>query len=245
MIRKTILSLILVLTFLSVFSQRGKLPVSYRFRGGEGGLNTYLTHNIHLPVSEIKAGIICNSITKVTLTSGGDIKEVSIFNPVDSIIDSIVRRSLRSSAFLWKACDTIKHDQSFYIQIAFTASGAMPNLYYPTQFKFRSLFPEPLIIKAPRGLSIVYPSIEKKEPVFVRNEYLADSLNKMIEKGEYKEALPVLNELMKRDPFNRELYKVRIMINFRLGNKDQVRKDDDRLMDFAGGYSLADLLSDH
>jgi hypothetical protein len=66
----------------------------------------------------------------------------------------------------------------------------------------------------------------------------------MLEKEEYEKALPVLNELLKRDPFSRDLYIVRIMINFRLGNKEQVMQDDDRLMDFAGGYSLVELLRD-
>ncbi len=244
MIRKILLSLILTIVTLNVYSQKERLPIDYRFRGGEGGLVSYITKTIHLPDSEKEAGLICNSIAKVTLTPGGDIREVIIFNPVDSIIDSIVLSSLRSSAFLWKPCDTVKHDQSFYIQVAFTASGAMPNLYYPTQYKFRSLFPEPSLIKASQGLPPIYPSVGKKEPVFVKNEYLADSLNKMLDKEEYKEALPVLNELIKRDPFNRDLYKERIMINFRLGNKDQVMKDDDRLMDFAGGYSLIELLRD-
>lgn len=244
MIQKIILSLILLMPVLNVFAQKEVLPVKYRFRGGGRGLVDYLIKTNSLPESEIKAGIICNSITKVTITPGGGIKGISIFNPVDSIIDSMVLRSLKDSGHMWKACDTINNDQSFYIQIAFTASTALPNLYRPEQFKFKSLFPDPVIITIPEKLLRGYPAENKKEIKFVKNEFIADSLNKLLEKEEYKEALPVLNELITRDPFSRDLYKVRIMINFMLGKKEQVMKDDERLMDFAGGYSLVDLLRD-
>ena len=57
-------------------------------------------------------------------------------------------------------------------------------------------------------------------------------------------ALPLLNELIKRDPFNRDLYKVRIMINIRLNRPEFVNQDDNKIFDFAEGFSLDELNRD-
>jgi acyl CoA:acetate/3-ketoacid CoA transferase beta subunit len=52
----------------------------------------------------------------------------------------------------------------------------------------------------------------------------------------------VINELIKRDPFNRELYKIRILVNSNLGRIELVKKDSLMLTNFAEGYSIDEIV---
>ncbi len=221
--------------------QKSMLPISYRFKGGSTGLRSFLTRNIIFPSSEAEKGIICNSITRISVNPDGEINNITFINPIDSLIDHEVLRVLNLSDDQWKKCDTVDHDQVFYIQIAFTASGYLPNLYEPDQFKFMKLFPEPVIISLRDKLLPGLSDTEDSKIPFVKNETIAGNMNSLLEKGKYEEALPLLNELIKRDPFNRDLYKVRIMINVRLDNKEPALQDDNKIFDFAEGYSLDEL----
>ncbi len=228
----------------SIHAQKQKRPIDYRFKNGETGYVTFFSKNIRYPESAIENGTIGNSITRLSINPKGEIDSISVINPVDSLIDSEVKRAIVLSRSLWQACDTIKQDQVFYLQIAFTLKEHKPNLFVTRSKKLIKIFPEPVIIKLPEPMPVKFAGEEKSRTIFVRNDDLSLILNKNLDAGKYKEALIPLNELIKRDPFNRDLYKVRIMINILLNYPELVAADDNKLIDFAEGYSLDDLLRD-
>jgi hypothetical protein len=106
------------------------------------------------------------------------------------------------------------------------------------------LFPEPVLVSIPKSL---LPTLSKendsKRPI-EKSEELSEKLNSNITNEKFEEALPFLNELIKRDPFNRDLYKVRIMINIKLNRPELVNQDDNKIFDFVEGFSLDELNSD-
>ena len=228
----------------SLYSQKFKKPIDYRFNGGEIGYISFFSKSIHFPVTAIEKGTIANSIIKITLNPEGEINEISIINPIDSIIDNEVLRVIGLSKNFWEKCDSIRHDQGFYIQIAFSLPGFQPNLCKPKSKEIMKIFPEPIIVTIPESLLPTLTKENDSKIAVKKSEELSEKLNSNLNNEKFEEALPFLNELIKRDPFNRDLYKVRIMINIRLNRPELVDQDDNKIFDFANGFSLDELNKD-
>jgi hypothetical protein len=224
-----------------LYSQKFKKPIDYRFKDGEMGYNSFFSKSIHFPVTAIEKGTFANSITKITVNPEGEITEITVINPVDSIIDNEVLRVINLSKNFWKNCDSIKHDQVFYIQIAFSLPGFQPNLCKPKSKEIMKLFPEPIIISIPESLLPTLSNENDSKRPIEKSEELSEKLNSNLNSEKFEDALPFLNELIKRDPFNRDLYKVRIMINIKLNRPELVNQDDNKIFDFAEGFSLDEI----
>ena len=225
----------------SSFSQRFKKPIDYRFRNGELGFIAFFSKNITFPLQSVENGTIGNSITRVTLNPKGEISKTEIINPIDSYIDSEVLRAFESSKSLWKACDTLDTEQVFYIQIAFSLSGYQPNLFKPKSKELQIIFPEAIIITIHEPMKSELSKEDELKITFIKTEEISKKANSNIEFNKLEDALPFINELIKRDPFNRDLYKVRIMINIKLNRPELVEIDDNKIYNFAEGYSLVEL----
>ena len=227
-----------------LYSQKFKKPIDYRFKGGEMGYISFFSKGIHFPKTSIENGTFANSITKIKVNPEGTVTEITVINPIDSIIDNEVLRVINLSKNFWKKCDSINHDQVFYVQIAFSLPGFQPNLCKPKSQEIMKLFPEPIIVGIPESL---LPTLSKENSIkkpFEKSEELSERLNSNLKNEKFEEALPFLNELIKREPFNRELYKVRIMINIKLNRPELVNQDDNKIFDFAEGYSIDELIKD-
>ena len=220
------------------------MPIDYRFNHGEMGYISFFSKNVRFPKAAIEKGTFANSITRITLNSEGEITGISVINPIDSIIDNEVLRVINLSKNFWKKCDSIKRDQVFYIQIAFSLPGFQPNLCNPGSKDILKLFPEPILVSIPESLLANLSKENDSRRPIDKSEELSGKLNTNLNNEKFEDALPFLNELIKRDPFNRDLYKVRIMINIRLNRPDLVNQDDNKIFDFAEGFSLDELNMD-
>jgi len=229
----------------SLSPQKDGRPINYRFKNGEVGLSSYLTKNIKYPKCFIENGTVANSITRVSVDAMGIIDSISIINPIDSIVDDEIINVLRSTKSLWKVTDTTKGDDIFYIQLAFSTKEYMPNVYYPNSKELKRFFLKPIIIMPPEPIGGTVSKNNENERKFITSEMISQKLNSLIDSAKFENALPYLRELIMRDPFNRDLYKARIMINIRLGNKLAASRDDNILFDFAEGYSLDEIIQDN
>ncbi|MCX6254917.1 MAG: hypothetical protein NTV31_10650 [Bacteroidia bacterium] len=228
----------------SLYSQKFKKPIDYRFKNGENGYISFFSKNITFPVPAIKNGTIGNSIARISLNPKGEINGLTIINPIDSIIDNEVLRVIDLSKSLWIKCDTINQDQVFYIQVAFSLLGFQPNLCRPKTKEIMKLFPEPILITLPEPLLGTLSKEDDSKIPLKKSEELSEKANSDLDIGKFDEALLFINELIKRDPFNRDLYKVRIMINIRLNRPELVDQDDNKIFNFAEGFSLDELNKD-
>lgn len=227
----------------STYCQRYKKPIDYRFKNGESGFSAFFSKGVTYPQESVKAGTIGNSITRVELNPAGELIGIDIINPIDSNIDNEVLKAIDRSRDFWKKCDTINHNQVFFIQISFSLPGFYPILCKPKTRKLVSLFPNPVLITVPESL---LPTLSKHDEMIkvIKNEELTQKANGYLNSSKYEEALPYINELIKRDPFTRELYKTRIMINIKLNRHELVGRDDDRIYDFAEGFSIDEINKD-
>jgi hypothetical protein len=217
----------------SLFSQSFKKPIDYRFKGGEGNYISFFSKNITIPGPELKNGIFGNLIIKIAIKPSGEINEITVINPIDSIIDNEVIRVIDLSREFWKRMDSVKYNQNIYIQVGFSIAKYLPNLFNPKSEKFIKLFPKPILI----------PLESDKQIPFFKSQEISEKANKSLENEKFGEALPLINELIRRDPFNRDLYKTRIMINIRLNRPELVEEDDNKIFNFAEGFSLDELFT--
>jgi hypothetical protein len=215
--------------------QRHLVPIYYRFDGGPAGFNSFFTNSIKL--SDTLCCVVGNLITRISISPEGTINKIDIVNPIDSITESEIIRVIKLSEKHWKKSDAITHNEIFYIQTVISTSDFIPNYYRPFSEHFKRFFLEPIII-------VRYINVHQYDIKPIKNETILDQMNILLDSSKYEESLPLVNELIRRDPFNRDLYKVRIMVNYNLDRKEQVTSDNNKLIDFAEGYSLDDILSD-
>jgi hypothetical protein len=236
---------ILILALISIpdiiYSQRFKEPINYRFKNGEDGYVSFFSKTITFPPSSIENGTIANSIIRISLNPDGKIEEMTVINPIDSIIDNEVLKAIDLSKNIWLKCDTTSHNQVFYLQIAFSLPGILPNLCSPENKEIKRLFPEPIMISLPEPMIDSFSKKDETESAARKSEEIAEKANNYLASEQLAEALPLISELIKRDPFNRDLYKVRIMINIKLNRPELVEEDDNKIINFAEGYSIDDL----
>lgn len=211
------------------------MPIYYRFSGGQAGFNSFFTNTIKL--SDTSCCVVGNLITRISVSPGGKITKIDVVNPVDSMTESEMIRVIKLSEKYWKNCDSITHDHVFYIQAVISTASFTPNYYRPQSESLKRFFPEPIIITR-------YDINHQSGFEAIESEIVRGKLNTLLDSGRYEESLLFINELIRRDPFSRDLYKARIMINFKLAREDQVVSDDNKMMDFVEGYSLDDILRD-
>jgi hypothetical protein len=228
---------IVICFFLSynVLAQTQIKPIEYRFKNGEKGLVDFLSGRVIYPKFSQVAGTIGFSISGISITPEGKIDNIKIINPIDELIDNEVFSLLKLSAKFWLKCDTISHNQTFYIQIAFVISGSSlkVSVTSPVSYKF---FIEPVTVTAPNSINDVAFVPQSDELIAVKCIVLVSSKN-------YNEALDFINELIKRNPFKKELYQYRITINKNINRQDLIEADVQKLTNFADGFSLDEILN--
>ena len=229
-----ILLMLLNLVSVNLNSQKVISPIKYRFPRGQDGFLKYAFENIAYPDSSKFYWSFGFSISSISITPKGEIAEIKIINPVDKFIDAEVVKLLEGTKGRWIKCDSIEKNQTFYVQIAFKFNFANPRFCESKSVPYRYLFLEPIVVTA-----MTFQEPTRK--VF-DDQTLAEAGNNMLNEGRYREALLVINELIKRDPFNRELYKIRILVNSNLGRIELVKKDSLMLTNFAEGYSIDEIV---
>jgi hypothetical protein len=104
----------------------------------------------------------------------------------------------------WLKCDTILTNQTFYIPIVYiiTTLGEAPVFSNPVNDKFN--FIEPIVLTA---------GVWESEKLPETNESIATKIGDALKKNEYNEVIRYIDEYIRRNPFNKELYQLRMSIN--------------------------------
>jgi hypothetical protein len=232
-LRQLFILIMLNLVSVSLFSQKAIAPINYRYPKGQEGFTKYASRIIIYPDSSLHNLSYGLSISKISITPLGEIASIRIVNPVDKYIDAEVIRFLEKTKGKWIKCDSIEKNQVFYVQIAFKFNFSSLSFCESKSIAYNYLFIEPIVITA---ISFKIP-----ENNVYDDKALAEAGNTLLNEGRYRDALVIINELIKREPFNKDLYKIRILINTNLGRNDFVTEDNLRLTNFAEEYSLDDI----
>jgi hypothetical protein len=173
------------------------------------------------------------SIVGISITPLGEINEISIINTIDDAIDKEIVRVLKKTKNKWEKLDTISENQTFYVQIVYTIDGSGISLEIKNPVNKKYNFIEPVVITAMVFDSNLIPET---------TESIAIKCSELIKSSNYEEALNQINELIQRNPFNKDLYQIRMRINQKLKRNDFIIIDTQKLNNFIPGISLDNLL---
>lgn len=228
------LLIIVILNMKGEFSFAQEKLIDIRYKGKELGFRKFLGKNLNYPVIPLGDRIIGYSISEITITPKGKICSISIINPLDSLIDEDIKRVLKMTENRWLESDSILINQTFYVQIAYLVSVAeeTPEVNNPVKDKYN--FIEPVVVTV---------LILDKEYLPLSDETVGRKSAEELKKNEYGKALKYIDELIRRNPFNKELYQLRISINRKLNKQDLIFKDAQKIQNFIPGVSLDELLN--
>jgi hypothetical protein len=229
-----IILILLTFTMINAIAQEANPSIENRFVGGDEAFFMWIYSNISYPESSKKNGSYGCSIAKFFITPTGEILDVKIINPVDKYIDTEVINLLLSTKGKWTKCDTLKNDQEFYIQIDFLFSGLSTSSFTPRSKPYSSLFLNPIIVTG--------KAVNKPKNKILDDQTLAAAGTSAIKEERYDEAIEIFNELIKRHPFTKEFYQLRMLVHKKLGHTDLVNQDVNTINNFAEGYSLDEIV---
>lgn len=207
--------------------------INQRFKGGEAGLNDFLGQNLLYPILSQENKSTGYSITGITITPDGNIIDISTINKIDDSIEKNIYKVLQNTKGKWLNCDTISKNQTFYIQIIYTYEN-FPNSYLVKQINDKYNFLKPVVLTALAWEKTELPNT---------TESITTNLDEKLKKEAYKEALKYINELIRRNPFSKELYQKRISINTKLNNTRLVIADEQKIQNFIPGVSLEEFFN--
>ena len=164
-----------------------KSILNYRYKGGFYTLEKHFNNTVTYPESarlNCRVGIC---IASVTVDCEGNIVKVSLKNPLKLGIDEEISNFFNSTAGNWNTCDDDRYTH-FDIPIQFTLTGTVTNTT------------DALLIHESEG----FPG----QPCN-GDEYYIKKVEKYMEKKNGKKAIPYINTLIKRDPFNNEYYELK------------------------------------
>jgi|GEM_PF-1301162 len=225
--------LLLIFCDLMVVSAQER-AIDLRFEGKEKGFIKYLSKNLQYPDESLTNLITGYSITGITITPEGDIKDLTTINSLDKSIDEQIKTILLRTKGRWLKSDFIKADQTFYVQVIFQIGISGAKHPSDTHFKGVYNFIEPYTITKDDS---------KGDGAFETSESIGKKVNECMKNGKSEETIRYVDELIRRNPFNKTLYHLRISLNNKLGKSDLVEKDYQKLQNFIPGVSLENLFN--
>lgn len=227
-ILKFILLLFCTPLLLSAQGQAVRLPdfPASRYEGGAEAFYRLMGSSLRYPAGARHAGIVGTAILSFTLLPDGQVTNIEMANPLGKVIDDEVKQVFAKTTDHWLAApDDVP--ARMYLPIAFTIDGA-PLIRAGMD---DDLFIEEIVVKAFGPLRANLRSREK----------LIESLYKYIEKKKHRRALRFADELVRRDPHNKEWYLVRSSIHKAMGNNEAVCHDLTKIQELLQ-YPVADKL---
>jgi len=193
---------------LSGQSEQPYPSIADRYPGGADTLRKFLATNARYPESAINNPISGLSISSVTISPNGIIDKVSIHNSLGKDIDSTVVHLLYMTEGHWIPSNEYNKKQSFYCQLSFVFDPAEKE----NQFT----------LHGDSILEAIYISILGFNYADNENSRgLKRTLNRLIDNGEYNEALEISEELIRRDPFNVRYHELQAKCFEGLGYSEQ------------------------
>jgi len=218
-------------------SQTPGSPFEYRFKDGFNGFLKFVYENsIMFPEKSRSINSFGLSVVKVTVSPGATIEQVEIINSIDPAIDEMLSKLLKKSSGLWIKNDTILKSQNFFLQFAFVYFEVQKDFLDNSALPTYKMFVEPVVLTTSQVSSNSKNRIRD-------DDFLIKQSAGMIGKGDFTNALLPVNELIKRYPYSREFYQLRIVICKNLGDTVMIQKDIKKMNDFADGLPLDDLFN--
>ncbi|WP_153638884.1 energy transducer TonB [Prolixibacter sp. NT017] len=212
----------------------GSLPnLNERFKGGENQLRLYLGETTTYPAEAVVRGRMGLSIAAVTVTPNGRVAAITIVNSLGDPIDNEVTRVLRGTDGRWHKMQPNYDTETFYIQLRFQLAH---HPFYSPDISGPNIM-APLSITASGAP-------ETSTHHILPDGKLAHRMQVAMGASDYALALNLLDEAIRRNPYNLDAYPMRITCSRHLYQRSQAMKDVRKLKRFMNQEPLASFTSD-
>ncbi|MDN5348794.1 MAG: hypothetical protein PWQ54_190 [Bacteroidales bacterium] len=156
--------------------------LNYRFKGGAGEFERVMNSMVDYTPEARKNCIIGVMIMKFTVSCDNELGDLSLRNPLHYGLNEKVQEFLESTKGMWNTCKDDRYTR-FEVPVLFTLEG--------TETSARGLV---TIIGETPGFSCR------------SDAWYLERFEKFKEKGKSKRALEMLDQLLRRDPYNNSYY---------------------------------------
>lgn len=159
--------------------------LNYRFKGGAGEFERVMINMVEYTPQARKNCIVGTMILTFTVSCDNQIGDLSLRNPLHYGLNEKVQEFLAATEGMWNTCQDDKYTR-FEVPVLFTLEG--------TETSARGLI-----------------TIQGETPGFnCRSDaWHLERYEKFKEKGKTKKALEMLDQLIRRDPYNNSYYELK------------------------------------
>ena len=214
--------ILLLMSFLTCWSTLAGAPTdtldhfpNYRVRGGTPTFQNYFIDHIEYPQKALNQGVMGTSVVSITITPAGTIADYRIITSLGEEFDEELKKTIPQTEKDWQADSLETKDLTFMVAFTFLIDG------------YTFMRNSAVSKAAPCEVPIIsyhapFASIEG-------DDYHVEQANRFYQEEKYNKAIIHLNELLRRDPFNRELYLMRGFSHFKLENPEAACQDFERI----------------
>ncbi len=221
--------IIIVSAFCFKITANDTTYISKRYNGGEKALQKFILSNQRYPAQALNNCVVGTSLSSLKINSAGEIVDIKIINSLGSDIDNEVMMVLRATKGRWLKDEKNIHDTVFYFQIVFKVKGTD---FFKPKIATENLQDEMAVI----GYGNQYCR-------FIQDEKLIEMINSTYNKSAYKKLLSLLNEAIRRNPFHKQFYELRIQCYKNLNlNKNLILEDSLKITRLIGHKTIEEIV---
>ncbi|MEQ9439998.1 MAG: energy transducer TonB [Cyclobacteriaceae bacterium] len=189
---------------------------NYRIQGGTPTFKNAFIDQIQYPRTALNQGIMGTSLVSLTITPAGTIADFRIITSLGEVVDEALKSVIPQTEKDWLADSLETRDLTFIVAFTFLIDGY-------TFMRNSKVSSQIVTCEVP---IVEYGGTNAR----IRDDtYHIEHANRLYQGEKYSKAIDHLDELIRRDPFNRELYLMRGFCQFKLNNPDAACRDFQRI----------------
>lgn len=194
---------------------------SDRVRGGAPTFYKLMSEYISYPTSSRNSRIVGTAIVALTISPTGNLNGINMVNSLGKEVDQTIRRAIDQTRDQWLADPLVQNDIVVFVPFTFVLDGN----------QFLQHTDKPLFIT--EDITVVGRTTGPS-PVIERDADVAEKANRSYQKEQYSLAIRYLDELIRRNPYDKNLYLMRGNAYYQMGKREQGCADFAKVKDFLG-----------
>ena len=160
--------------------------MDYRFKGGYYTFEKLFYDAIKYPPYNDQICLVGMVLIDIEVNCEGKVVNVTVKNPIGLGIEEDISKFMESTAGKWNTCTDDKYTK---VEI-------------PVQYRMEN-------VETNDADAMIIITGKNKGVVCYNDSYYLEKANKFLEKGNGKKAIPYLNQLIQRNPYNTEYYEMK------------------------------------
>ena len=159
--------------------------LDYRFKGGSGEFERVFLKHVAYTEPARKNCVVGTVVVTFTVSCDNEISELKLRNPMHYGLNEEIQKFIEATEGMWNTCQDEKYTR-FEVPMLFTLKGTETSA---------------------RG----FLTLVGENPGFLcrSDSYFMERFEKYSRKGKRKKALDMLDQLMRRDPYNNSFYELK------------------------------------